>query len=260
MCSAVVPLDPLPAVQPAHAPHGRGLPQPLVRLAQAGVHFGALQALQGVNLTLHRGDRLMLVGANGSGKTTLLRVLHGLLPSDGERVVHRLADSRAPRTAMLFQRPFLLSLSVRFNVRLGLWLHGAPRALRAERCARALRRVGLDAVAARPARTLSGGQQQRLALARAWALEPDILLLDEPTANLDPSAKREVERVIETLAADGMTVVMSTHNLGQAKRLGTRVAYLEAGRLVVDLPVDRFFNDVLPPEAALFLKGELPWT
>ena len=124
---------------------------------------------------------------------------------------------------------------------------------------RALRRVGLEVVATRSARTLSGGQQQRLALARAWALEPDILLLDEPTANLDPSAKREVERLIEALAADGVTVVMSTHNLGQAKRLATRVAYLESGRLVVDLPVDRFFNDVLPSEAALFLKGELPW-
>jgi tungstate transport system ATP-binding protein len=161
---------------------------------------------------------------------------------------------------MLFQRPFLLSLSVRFNVMLGLWLHGVPRALRDERCTRALHRVGLAAVAARPARTLSGGQQQRLALARAWALEPDILLLDEPTASLDPSAKREVERLIEALAADGVTVVMSTHNLGQAKRLATRVAYLEGGRLVVDLPVDRFFNDALPSEAAQFLKGELPWT
>jgi tungstate transport system ATP-binding protein len=122
-----------------------------------------------------------------------------------------------------------------------------------------LQRVGLDAVAARAARTLSGGQQQRLALARAWALQPDVLLLDEPTANLDPGAKREVERLIDDLADDGVTVVMSTHNLGQAKRLATRVVYLEGGRLVVDLPVDRFFNDVLPPEAALFLKGELPW-
>jgi tungstate transport system ATP-binding protein len=119
--------------------------------------------------------------------------------------------------------------------------------------------VGLEPLAERPARALSGGQQQRLALARAWALEPDILLLDEPTANLDPSAKREVERLIDDLADDGVTVVMSTHNLGQAKRLATRVAYLEAGRLVVDLPVERFFSDTLPTEAALFLKGELPW-
>jgi len=120
--------------------------------------------------------------------------------------------------------------------------------------------VGLLALAGRPARELSGGQQQRLALARAWALQPDILFLDEPTASLDPSAKREVEALITDFARDGVTVVMSTHNLGQAKRLATRVAYLEAGRLVVDLPVDRFFRDTLPTEAAQFLKGELPWT
>jgi tungstate transport system ATP-binding protein len=232
---------------------------PLMRLEHTGVRFGDVRALHGVSLTLRQGDRLALVGSNGSGKTTLLRLLHGLVPFEGRREVVAI-DGRVPVIAMLFQRPFLLSLSVRWNVLLGLWLHGVPRAEREARCQRALQRVGLDALARRSARSLSGGQQQRLALARAWALEPDILLLDEPTANLDPSAKREVERLIGALADDGVTVVMSTHNLGQAKRLATRVAYLEAGRLVVDLPVDRFFNDVLPPEAALFLKGELPWT
>jgi tungstate transport system ATP-binding protein len=120
--------------------------------------------------------------------------------------------------------------------------------------------VGLRTVAERPARSLSGGQQQRLALARAWVLQPDLLLLDEPTASLDPGAKAEVEALIERIAAEGVTIVMSTHNLGQAKRLATRVAYLEAGRVVVDLPVQPFFNGPLPTEAALFLKGELPWT
>jgi len=234
------------------------LSQPLVQLEHAGVRFGDVRALHDVNLVLQRGDRLALVGANGSGKTTLLRLLHALLPFEGRRGVMAV-NGRPPVIAMLFQRPFLLSLSVRWNVLVGLWLHGVPREQRAERCQRALQRVGLDAVAHRSARALSGGQQQRLALARAWALEPDILLLDEPTANLDPSAKREVERLIDDLADDGVTVVMSTHNLGQAKRLATRVVYLEAGRLVVDLPVDRVFNDALPPEAALFLKGELPW-
>jgi tungstate transport system ATP-binding protein len=134
-----------------------------------------------------------------------------------------------------------------------------PRPQRAPRCERALQRVGLSALAERPARTLSFGQQQRLALARAWALQPDLLLLDEPTASLDPSAKREVETLIEEIAADCVTIVLSTHNLGQAKRLATRVAYLEAGRLVVERPVERFFNEALPTEAALFLKGELPW-
>lgn len=242
-------------------PRATGEPagQPLVVLHDAGVRFGDVQALHGLNLTLHHGERLMLVGANGSGKTTLLRLLHGLVPHEGRREVVA-QGGRPPVIAMLFQRPFLLSLSVRFNVLLGLWLHGVPRAQREARCARALERVGLAAQARRAARALSGGQQQRLALARAWALEPDILLLDEPTANLDPGARREVEQLVGELAADGVTVVMSTHNLGQAKRLATRVAYLEGGRLIVERPVDRFFNDVLPTEAALFLKGELPWT
>ncbi len=234
-------------------------PEPLITLEQAAVAFGAVQALHALDLTLHRGERLALVGANASGKTTLLRLLHGLLPHAGQRRLHTLAAGRPPVVAMLFQRPFLLSLSVRFNLHVGLWLQGVARQQRAERCAQALARVGLQGLAERAARTLSGGQQQRLALARAWALRPDVLLLDEPTASLDPSAKREVEALIEDLARDGVTLVFSTHNLGQAKRLASRVAYLEGGRLVVDLPVEPFFQGPLPAEAALFLKGELPW-
>ena len=232
----------------------------LVSLSAASVQFGQVTALRDITLTLHRGERLVLVGANGSGKTTLLRLLHGLVRCQGQRQVYALApEARAPVPAMLFQRPFLLSLSVRWNVRIALWLRGVPKAQREARCQRALQRVGLEALAGRPALTLSGGQQQRLALARAWALHPDLLLLDEPTANLDPSAKREVEALIDDIAREGVTVVMSTHNLGQAKRLGSRVCYLEAGRLVVDLPVECFFKDQLPREAAQFLKGELPW-
>lgn len=236
-----------------------GAGTPLLTLVELGVRFGAVQALQPLNLRLRRGERLVLVGANGSGKTTLLRALHGLVPSQGRRELHADAQGAAPRLAMVFQKPFVLSLSVRANVLLGLWLHGVPRAERQQRCMAALQRVGLDDVATRAAMALSGGQQQRLALARAWALRPDLLLLDEPTANLDPSAKREVEALVEEIAAEGTTVVMSTHNLGQAKRLATRVAYMEGGRLVVDLPVQRFFTDTLPTEAAQFLKGELPW-
>ena len=230
----------------------------LLGLQRASVRFGAVQALQGVSLDLHRGERLALVGANGSGKSTMLRVLHGLLPSAARRV--HAVDGREPVIAMLFQRPFMLDLSVRRNVLLSLWLRGVPREQRAERCDRALQRVGLLVQARQAARTLSGGQQQRLAFARAWALTPDILLLDEPTASLDPSAKREVEALMEQLAQDGVTLVFSTHNLGQAKRLSTRVLYLEAGRLVVDRPTEPFFNQPLPTEAAQFLKGELPWT
>ena len=232
---------------------------PLLTLTGLAVRFGAVQALQPLDLCLRRGERLALVGANGSGKTTLLRALHGLVPSHGRRELHADASGAAPRLAMVFQKPFVLSLSVRANVLLGLWLQGVPKPERLHRCKTALQRVGLDDFAARSALALSGGQQQRLALARAWALRPELLLLDEPTANLDPSAKREVEALVEEIAAEGTTVVMSTHNLGQAKRLATRVAYMESGRLVVDLPVDRFFTDALPAEATQFLKGELPW-
>ncbi len=232
----------------------------LISLRGAAVRFGPVQALHPLNLQLAQGERLLLVGANGSGKTTLLRALHGLVPcTAGQRVLHSVPGQAAPTLAMVFQKPFMLSLSVQANVRLGLWLRGVPRAERQRRCAQALQRVGLQGLADRPANALSGGQQQRLAIARAWALRPQVLMLDEPTAHLDPSAKREVETLVAEIAAEGTTVVMSTHNLGQAKRLATRVAYMEAGRVVVDLPVQRFFSETLPPEATQFLRGELPW-
>jgi tungstate transport system ATP-binding protein len=227
----------------------------LIALQGAGVRFGATVALHGVDFTLHAGERVALVGANGSGKTTLLRVLHGRLPHEGRRMaVGQL------RQAMVYQRPFLLRLSVWRNLMLALWLAGVPKGERAARADEALIRVGLSAQRDRPARVLSGGQQQRLALARAWAVRPQVLFLDEPTASLDPSAKREVEQLIVEFGQEGMALVMSTHNLGQAKRLATRVLYLEGGRLVVDRATDDFFEQPLPEPAELFLKGELPWS
>jgi len=237
----------------------------LIALQQATVRFGTQLALRDLSLQIHRGDRIALVGANGSGKTTLLRLLNGLLlPSAGQRLLPEQGPDRAgrrPITAMVFQRPFLLHFSVRRNLQLALWLAGVPAAERDLRLGQALDRVGLQALAGRAARSLSGGQQQRLALARAWAVRPDILFLDEPTASLDPSAKREVEALIDEFGHDGMALVMSSHNLGQVKRLARRVVYLDAGRLLADLGSEDFFrrND-LPPEVAQFLKGELPWT
>lgn len=230
--------------------------EPLLALRRASVRFGALTALRAIDLELQRGERLMLVGPNGSGKTTLLRLLQGVVAAaEGERLL----PAVAPVTAMVFQKPFLLRLSVRRNLHVALWLRGVPRAEWAARTADALRRVGLEGMAERAAPTLSGGQQQRLALARAWALRPDLLLLDEPTASLDPGAKREVEALVAQIADAGVTLVMSTHNLGQARRLGARIACLEGGRLLVDRPTTAFFDDPLPPAAAAFVKGELPW-
>lgn len=254
----------LARIRPVLLPDETDRPEPvLVALHEAGVRFGTVQALRDITLDLRRGDRLALVGANGSGKTTLLRLLNGLLAPQAGRRWLPVTDGGGvpPVSAMLFQRPFLLHLSVRRNLALALWLAGVPRRERAARLAQALDRVGLAALADRPARSLSGGQQQRLALARAWGVRPDILFLDEPTASLDPSAKREVETLIDEFGRDGMTLVMSTHNLGQVKRLATRVIYLEAGRLVVDRATDDFFDPgTLPSDAVQFLKGELPWT
>jgi tungstate transport system ATP-binding protein len=228
---------------------------PILALDRAGVHYGKVAALRDATLQVHRGDFIALIGANGSGKTTLLQTLHGLLPHTGTRQV----GAKGAVQVMVFQRPFVLRLSVWNNLRLALWLAGVPALERAERAAHALHRAGLSALRDRPARALSGGQQQRLALARAWAIRPDVLFLDEPTANLDPSAKKEVEAMLAAFAAEGMTLVMSTHNLGQAKRLATRVVYLDQGIIRSDLPTARFFQEHLDARAELFLKGDLKW-
>jgi tungstate transport system ATP-binding protein len=241
-------------------------------LRNVALRYGQHAALEGVNLSVAAGERIALVGANGSGKSTLLRLLHGLLaPSAG-------AMERAPglHGCMLFQRPHMLRATVQKNVAIGLWLHGLGWGLAKERALSALERVGLLELAQRNARTLSGGQQQRLALARAWAQRPGLVLLDEPTASLDPHAKREVEALIarwtraQPLTGAGqdtadpagpVTLVFASHNLGQVKRLAQRVIYLERGRVCADLPVRDFFDaEELPrthPEAHFFLQGEL---
>ncbi len=120
-------------------------------------------------------------------------------------------------------------------------------------------RFGLESLAEEPARLLSGGEQQRLAIARAWALRPELLLLDEPTSQLDPGATRQIEQLVSTLAAEGMTILMTTHDLGQGRRLAGRVLFMHRGRILEDSPADRFFAGPASPEATAFLAGELLW-
>ncbi len=233
----------------------------LLELRQATVCFRQVQALSGVDLRIDAGERIGLVGSNGSGKSTLLRLLHGLQrPSAGHQ-----HNDPACRQAMLFQRPYMLRTSVRNNIALGLWLAGEPWGTACDKAMRGLERVGLADHATRSARTLSGGQQQRVALARAWVRQPDLLLLDEPTASLDPHAKREVEALMAEFAGaphgKPMTLVFASHNLGQVKRLASRVLYLEHGRVLADLPVGDFFDAArlkgVSEAAYLFVKGEL---
>ena len=238
---------------------------PLMDLQGVDVRFGRVHALTGVTLRIAPGERVALVGANGSGKSTLLRVLHGLVPASAGHC----HTAPARQQAMLFQRPHMLRTSAQNNVALALWLRGSRWADARAQALAALHRVGLQSIALQNARTLSGGQQQRVALARAWALRAEVLLLDEPTSSLDPHAKREVEALMAEFAlshepghakrasAQPVTMVFSSHNLGQVKRLASRVVYLEHGRLVADLPVHDFFNGPLPEAARLFVKGEL---
>ncbi|HEV7577690.1 MAG TPA: ATP-binding cassette domain-containing protein [Caldimonas sp.] len=236
----------------------RALDDAFLALRDATVRFGAVVAVRDASIDVRRGDAIAVVGANGSGKTTLLRLLHGVVAHSGTRRVGTAAASQA----MVFQRPFLLRLSVRHNLRIALWLaaRGLSARERAARADEALARVGLQALADRPARALSGGEQQRLALARSWSVRPSILFLDEPTANLDPSAKKEVESLLAGFIAEGMTIVMSTHNLGQAKRLATRIVYMDGGRIGADLATAQFFAEQLGGRADLFLKGDLSWS
>jgi tungstate transport system ATP-binding protein len=233
----------------------------VIQLQNAAVKLGSVTVLADMNLSIAPGERVALVGSNGSGKSTLLRLLQGLLPLAAGQV-HRDPSSRL---AMLFQRPHLLRISALNNVTLGIWLDrslGLTWRQARERALLALQRVGLTAVAEQGGRQLSGGQQQRLALARAWARQPDVLLLDEPTASLDPYAKREVENLIAEFAqGEALTLIWASHNLGQVKRLASRVIYLEAGRVMADLPVDVFFDaaelSVRSPQAHAFVQGEL---
>lgn len=244
------------AVMHAAGPFAANSHDALLSLDGASVRFGRVVALSDIDLQVSRHERVALIGANGSGKSTLLRLMHGLVPAaQGRR-------ERMPGVtqAMVFQRPFMLRTSARNNVALGLWLRGVRWRDAAARAGDALARVGLADQAARHAPSLSGGQQQRLALARAWSVSPQLLFLDEPTASLDPHAKREVEAVIAEFAVAGMTLVFASHNLGQVKRLATRVIYIEHGRVLADLPVNRFFDraylPTVSPQADLFVKGE----
>ena len=224
----------------------------VITLQNAGVRFGRVQALQGVSLQVQRGESVALVGGNGSGKSTLLRLAQGLL-SPTEGWVQR---DTAAQQAFVFQRPFVLRTSVLANVALAAWLRGLAWTQAKDQARQALDEVGLDGLATRQARTLSGGQQQRLAFARALAAKPDVLLLDEPTASLAPQAKREVEVLMQQCAQRGITLLFASHNLGQVKRLATRVVCLDAGHVVADTNTHDFFHAPLPDIAARFVDGE----
>jgi tungstate transport system ATP-binding protein len=212
-----------------------------------------------VSLKVREGQRSVVLGANGAGKSVLLRTLHGLIGPDEGVILWAGKDTRPREQAMVFQRPVMLRRGALANIEYALAVNGHSGPAKRERAREAIERVGLAHLAKRQARVLSGGEQQRLALARAWALRPRLLFLDEPTASLDPAAAADVERIVGEIHAAGTTIVMTTHVLGLARRTADEILFLHEGRLVESAPADRFFTAPASVEAARFLQGELPW-
>lgn len=226
------------------------------------LHFsvGGHPIIRGISARIESGPRSIILGPNGAGKSVLMRLCHGLLAPTAGAVMWRGARNSdvSRHQAMVFQRPVMLRRSALANVIYGLKLAGHTPQECELRAQDVLEVVGLAKQASRPARVLSGGEQQRLALARAWALGPDVLFLDEPTANLDPAATQEIESLINMIHAAGTKIIMTTHNLGQARRLGDEVLFIDGGLLKEQTPIERFFSKPASAEAETFIRGELP--
>jgi tungstate transport system ATP-binding protein len=236
------------SAEPLDAPAG-----PRLRMRGLRVRIGAVDVLDGIDLELPAAGRTVVVGPNGAGKSTLLMALHGLIaPSAG--VVDGVPER--PRLALVFQRPVMLRRSVRANVEHALRIAGVPGAERLRRAEAALADMGLAYAARRPARALSGGEQQRLAIARAQALEPGCLLLDEPTSSLDPAAGAAIERHLLALSARGTGLVMTTHDLAQARRVAQHVVLMHRGRVVETGEAASFFAAPRTEAARRFLAGD----
>lgn len=238
---------------------------PLYTLDSLTKRYGTRSVLQIEQLTISQGEVLTVVGPSGAGKSTLLRLLNFLEePTAGHLTFQGtpfsavdtmpLPQRRAVTT--VFQRPMLLQRSVLANVQYGLQLRG-ERATK-ERAMQALAIVHLTELAHQPAHTLSGGEAQRVALARALVVDPAVLLLDEPTANLDPHNVRVIEEAVQQRNREtGCTVVLVTHNLFQARRLADRVLLLLDGQIIEIAHTEQFFDSPSDPRTAAFVHGEM---
>lgn len=241
--------------------------------------FNGEPVLENVSVSVRPGETLAIIGPSGTGKTTLLRLLSlfdspdsGTVQIDGDDVWElskreRLAARR--RIGMVFQEPNLFDASVRRNVsyglhvrrdweeRLGRWLSRLSGGEETSRVSETLEIVGLEDSATQDASSLSGGEAQRVAFARALAYDPDFLLLDEPTSDLDPRNTAVLEAAVETARARGLGVAIATHDMNQAERVADRVAVMLQGRLIEVGPAERVFTDPEDPRARKFIDGEL---
>ena len=250
-------------MQPAS--HGQGaacaaaiLP---LRIENISLRVRDTQILDNINLTIEPEGCVALMGFNGAGKSALLRIVNGLIrPTSGRLVWASALKPRqlVKRQAMVFQHPVLLRRSVEDNLRYALDQHGYDRAQRSARLEELLALADLKHLRERPARALSGGERQRVAMARALGFQPELMLLDEPTASLDPGSTGAIEALIRTATDLGTTVVLVTHDRGQAKRLARRVIFLHRGQVVEDSSREAFFTRPESPAGRAFNEGRLP--
>ena len=219
---------------------------------------GSVTILDRLSLTISPGEPTFVIGPNGSGKTTFLRAAMGLVAPTEGRVTWGGRDGVSPhKLAFVFQRPVMLRRSAESNVRFTLSAAGVPRIEHDGRVAELFKLVGLDGLQKRSARRLSGGEQQRLAIARALARDPSVIFLDEPTASLDPAATKAIEDIVRTITARGVKAVLSTHDLGQARRLANDIIFLHRGRIIETGATSEFFESPRSPEARSFIEGDL---
>lgn len=214
-----------------------------------------------LSFTLEAGPRTIILGPNGAGKSLLLRLCHGLIQPSGGSVRWHGAKAQNPSDfqAMVFQRPIMLRRSAQANVDYALALQGFDRAERKHLTLEVLEKTGLAEFAKRPARVMSFGEQQKLALARAWVLKPQVLFLDEPTASLDPGATYAFEEIIAEIHATGTKIIMTTHNMGQARRLADEILFIHQGKLLEQSPAETFFSAPKSPLGDAFIRGDLLW-
>ena len=250
---------------PAHGIMAR----PHVALRDVGLLRGGRPVLQSLSLSVPLDRRVVILGPNGAGKSLLLHLVQGLIAPDlgsltmhlpsGDKPAGRSEPGRSEpsaRLAFVFQRPVMLRRSAQGNIEHALALAGVPARQRQERALAALRRVGLEDAAQRPARRMSGGEQQRLALARAHALAPVALLLDEPTASLDPGAAAGIERELLRIAEEGTGLLMATHDLAMARRLATDIVFLHRGKVLAQGAARQCLDEPADPILRRFLAGQ----
>jgi len=231
-----------------------------LELRRLSLETAGRRLIDSVDLKVEEPGITVVLGPNGAGKSLLLRLVHGLVaPTEGTILWggRPMDDEIRRRQAMVFQKPVLLRRTSAANITYALGLRGIARSERNSRAQQALELAGLERHAFTPARVLSGGEQQRLCLARALSLDPEVLLLDEPTASLDPASTLAIERLLIGAKRRGIKVMVVTHDVGQARRLAQDVIFLHHGRLIEHQPAGRFFEYPESDTARAFMAGGL---